>query len=247
MMSDLHIEFYGSAAMPRAVDGADFVIVAGDTCQGLSRAVETLRDAFPRTEVVTVAGNHEYYGTELPVELEAGRERARQLGVHLLSDDAVTIGKARVVGATLWTDYCLFGPALREAAMRSARDGMMDGAKIHGSVSGRRKRRRAASAVPQFPGGRTCEGPSGAGHRGIPSRHDARSRFAGESAVPSERRICLGAVAACRPSPSGSLGFGTHPSPDAAAAQRDQVGQQSARIPGRVQLVRPRIRHGDRR
>ena len=125
-MSDLHVEFYGSAAMPRAVDGADFVIVAGDTCQGLARAVETLRDAFPRDEVVTVPGNHEYYGRELPAELEAGRVRARQLGVHLLSDDAVTIGKARVVGATLWTDYCLFGAGLRELAMHTARDGMRD-------------------------------------------------------------------------------------------------------------------------
>jgi hypothetical protein len=129
-MSDLHAEFYGTAAMPKLVEGTDFVIVAGDTCQGLVRAVEMLRDAFPRTEVVTVAGNHEFYGTEMPTELEAGRVRALQLGVHLLSDDAVTIGKARIMGCTLWTDYCLFGPALREAAMRTARDGMMDHRRI---------------------------------------------------------------------------------------------------------------------
>ena len=129
-MSDLHVEFYGTAAMPRTVDSADFVIVAGDTCKGLVKAVETLRDAFPRTEVVTVAGNHEYYGSELSAELEAGRVRARQLGVHFLSDDAVTIGTARVVGATLWTDYCLFGAGLREAAMHTARDGLRDHKRI---------------------------------------------------------------------------------------------------------------------
>lgn len=129
-MSDLHVEFYGTAAMPRAVDGADFVVVAGDTCKGLVRAVETLRDAFPRVEVATVAGNHEYYGCELAAELEAGRVRARQLGVHLLSDDAVTIGRARVVGCTLWTDYCLFGADLRELAMHTARDTMMDHKRI---------------------------------------------------------------------------------------------------------------------
>lgn len=129
-MSDLHVEFYGTAAMPRAVDGTDFVIVAGDTCRGLVRAVETLRDAFPRVEVATVPGNHEYYGSELGAELEAGRVRARQLGVHLLSDDAVTIGRARVVGCTLWTDYCLFGADLRELAMHTARDAMMDHKRI---------------------------------------------------------------------------------------------------------------------
>ncbi|MCX7318726.1 MAG: metallophosphoesterase, partial [Hyphomicrobiales bacterium] len=63
-------------------------------------------------------------------ELEAGRERALQLGVHLLSDDFVTIGPARILGCTLWTDYCLFGPALREPAMHTARDGMRDHKRI---------------------------------------------------------------------------------------------------------------------
>lgn len=129
-MSDLHVEFYGTAAMPRTIDGTDFVVVAGDTCKGLVEAVETLREAFPRVEVATVPGNHEYYGSEMSEELELGRVRARQLGVHLLSDDAVTIGRARVVGCTLWTDYCLFGPDLREAAMHTARDGLMDHKRI---------------------------------------------------------------------------------------------------------------------
>jgi predicted phosphodiesterase len=130
ILSDLHVEFYGTTSIPRRVDGTDLVIVAGDTCQGLVKAVEALRHAFPDVEVVTVAGNHEYYGTELPIELEAGRVRAKQLGVHLLENDSVTIGPARVLGCTLWTDYCLFGAKLREAAMRSASDGMMDHKRI---------------------------------------------------------------------------------------------------------------------
>lgn len=130
ILSDLHLEWYGTASIPRLVDGTDLVIVAGDTCEGLVRAVEVLRRAFPDVELVTVAGNHEYYRTELPTELEAGRMRARQLGVHLLEDDAVEIGPVRVLGCTLWTDYCLFGADLREAAMRSASDGMMDHKRI---------------------------------------------------------------------------------------------------------------------
>jgi hypothetical protein len=130
ILSDLHVEFYGTTSIPRRVEGTGLVIVAGDTCQGLVKAVETLRRAFPDVEVVTVAGNHEYYRTELPTELEAGRVRAKQLGVHLLENDSVTVGSARVLGRTLWTDYCLFGPDLREAAMRSAYDGMMDHKRI---------------------------------------------------------------------------------------------------------------------
>jgi Icc-related predicted phosphoesterase len=131
ILSDLHVEFYGTTSIPRRVEGTDLVIVAGDTCQGLVKAVEVLRRAFPDVEVVTVAGNHEYYRTELPTELEAGRVRAKQLGVHLLEDDSVKIGPVRVLGCTLWTDYCLFGANLREAAMRSASDGMMDHKRIH--------------------------------------------------------------------------------------------------------------------
>lgn len=130
ILSDLHVEFYGTTSIPPRVEGTDLVIVAGDTCQGLVKAVEVLRRAFPDVEVVTVAGNHEYYRTELPTELEAGRVRAKQLGVHLLEDDSVKIGPARVLGCTLWTDYCLFGADLREAAMRSAYDGMMDHKRI---------------------------------------------------------------------------------------------------------------------
>lgn len=130
ILSDLHVEFYGGTSIPRPVEGTDLVIVAGDTCQGLVKAVEMLRRAFPDVEVVTVAGNHEYYGTELPSELEAGRLRAKQLGVHLLENDVVTIGRARFVGCSLWTDYCLFGAGLREAAMRTAADGLMDHKRI---------------------------------------------------------------------------------------------------------------------
>lgn len=130
IMSDLHMEFDGAAPIPALVDGTDVVVIAGDTCRGLVRAVEILRDAFPVTEVVAVAGNHEYYGAALPVELNAGRERARQLGVHLLSDDAVRIGTTRFLGCTLWTDYCLFGASLRAAAMATARDVMTDHKRI---------------------------------------------------------------------------------------------------------------------
>ena len=130
ILSDLHVEFYSSRSIPPRVEGTDLVIVAGDTCQGLVKAIGMLRRAFPDVEVATVAGNHEYYGYELPSELEAGRVRARELGVHLVENDVASIGRVRVVGCTLWTDYCLFGAGLRDAAIRTAADGMMDHKRI---------------------------------------------------------------------------------------------------------------------
>jgi Icc-related predicted phosphoesterase len=130
VMSDLHIDFPGAHGIPRLAQGAALVIVAGDTCQGLVRAIEALRRAFPNTEIATVAGNHEYYGFCLPDELAAGRARAKELGVHLLENDTALFGHLRVIGATGWTDYEAFGERLREPGMRTAYDLMQDHKKI---------------------------------------------------------------------------------------------------------------------
>ncbi len=131
-MSDLHLD--RSRGVPALADGADAVMVAGDTCEGLVKAVEALRQAFPASvEVIMVAGNHEYYGRAFAAELAAGRARARQVGIHLLENGVAHIGALRVLGATLWTDYMLFGPTLRTPAMRVAGDQMRDHKKIRWS------------------------------------------------------------------------------------------------------------------
>jgi hypothetical protein len=130
MFSDLHVDVPGARGFPPLASGANLVLVAGDTCHGLVRAIETLRAAYPRSEIATVAGNHEYYGHVLSEELEAGRKRARELGVHLLENNAANFGRLRVVGATMWTDYELFGERLREPAMRAAYDTMRDHKRI---------------------------------------------------------------------------------------------------------------------
>jgi hypothetical protein len=77
-----------------------------------------------------VAGNHEYYGHVLSEELKAARKRALELGVFLLENDTAYFGRLRVVGATMWTDYELFGERLREPAMRAAYDTMRDHKRI---------------------------------------------------------------------------------------------------------------------
>jgi hypothetical protein len=129
-MSDLHLEYPGARGIPPLVPGATLVLVAGDTCPGLVNAVESLRRAFPNVDLAVVAGNHEYYGRVLRDELEAGRVRARELGVHLLENDVARFGRLVVVGATLWTDYELYGESLRVVAMRTAADVMRDHKKI---------------------------------------------------------------------------------------------------------------------
>jgi len=131
-MSDLHIG--QGRGVPPPVDGIDAVLVAGDTCEGLVKAIDALRSAFPAPiEVVMVAGNHEYYGSVFTTELAAGRTRAREVGVHLLENGVVRLGHLRVLGATYWTDYMLFGPTLRAPAMRAAGSQMRDHKRIQWS------------------------------------------------------------------------------------------------------------------
>lgn len=124
--SDLHLE-HSKARVPDVVDGADCVVIAGDTAVPLQSSLIEIRRVIDRSvPVVVVAGNHEFFRTEMPVELEEARLLARQLGIHLLENDSVVVGNVRFLGASLWTDYALFGEAVRPLAMREARMRMND-------------------------------------------------------------------------------------------------------------------------
>jgi len=133
-MSDLHLKFPGNGGPPPPANGVDAVLVAGDTCEGLARAIETLRRAYPEPlEIVTVAGNHEFHSRSLSFDenLAQGRKAAERHRVRLLERDACMLGgNVRVVGGTMWTDYSLFGAVMREAAMRTAASTMNDHRRI---------------------------------------------------------------------------------------------------------------------
>jgi Icc-related predicted phosphoesterase len=51
-------------------------------------------------------------------------------GIHLLENDEVVLGDVRFVGATLWTDYALFGEAYLPLAMHAASKGLNDHRRI---------------------------------------------------------------------------------------------------------------------
>jgi predicted phosphodiesterase len=132
-MSDLHLSFPGSKAPPPLADGVEAVLVAGDTCEGLARAVESLRSAYLEpVDIVTVAGNHEFHSRTLSFDdnLAQGREAAERHRVRLLERDVSMLGNVRILGCTLWTDYLLFGEDLRDAAMRTALETMNDHRRI---------------------------------------------------------------------------------------------------------------------
>jgi Icc-related predicted phosphoesterase len=123
----------------------DVVIIAGDICQGLSRGVRWIADqGLNEKPVIYVPGNHEYYGFDFEAERAEGRnESAKHRNIHVLDHDAVTINGVNFLGATLWTDYRLFGEAIADAAMHNAEKAMND----HRVIRYRDRRWRAVDAA----------------------------------------------------------------------------------------------------
>lgn len=124
VFSDLHLEFFDWTPPSTA---ADLIVLAGDIAVGTD-GVRWARRHFPQTPIVYVPGNHEFYGARLPDAVEALRSEARRLDVHFLDGDECTLGGARFLGTTLWTDYALYGSAEAQLtrAMADAKEGMND-------------------------------------------------------------------------------------------------------------------------
>ncbi len=105
VLSDLHLEF--SDFHPCVVE-ADVVVLAGDIHKG-ARGIAWARATFPEQEIVYVAGNHELYGTNRLDTMAKLRVSSEECDVHFLDDEEIVIRGVRFLGATLWTDFELFG------------------------------------------------------------------------------------------------------------------------------------------
>ncbi|MEH2483641.1 Icc-related predicted phosphoesterase [Nitrobacteraceae bacterium AZCC 2146] len=126
IISDLHLD----AAVTKPIvlaDAIDAVVVAGDTCQGSVQAFEALRRIVPcEVPIIMVMGNHEFYRRAIHDELALAMAKARDFNITLLEEGTAVIGGVRFVGATLWTDYGLFGGSSMDLAIHAARLGMND-------------------------------------------------------------------------------------------------------------------------
>jgi Icc-related predicted phosphoesterase len=125
-ISDLHVgksEGWPAGQIPQA----DVALVAGDVCEGVVAAIEWLAlHIRPHMPVIFTPGNHEFYGTLHDHALMRGKQAATFADIQLLDGDAVVIGDVRFIGATLWTDYLLFGESNRWACMQAARVNLND-------------------------------------------------------------------------------------------------------------------------
>lgn len=110
IMSDLHLELTRNWHLPSgdARPKFDVLIVAGDLIPRMERGVKWLAERVPDCPVIYIAGNHEYYGQDIDIDVEKARAAAVGTNIHVLQNDAITIDSVTFLGATLWTDFDLF-------------------------------------------------------------------------------------------------------------------------------------------
>ena len=131
ILSDLHLEVWRENAPAIDLSGRpDAVILAGDIDTGANAIVWAAR-TFGALPVLYVHGNHEGYGHQLEqmqVDIGAACASANADGadIRLLDGDAVELNGVRFLGATLWTDFLLFGEDRLEEALSAAQAYMPD-------------------------------------------------------------------------------------------------------------------------
>jgi predicted phosphodiesterase len=130
ILSDLHLELTRGWDLPS--EGArprfDVLVIAGDLIPRMERGVAWLRQRVPDRPVIYVPGNHEGYGCDVDRTVEKAKHAAEGSKVLVLENEAVQIGDVTFAGATLWTDFNLFGDQRR--AMVVAGERMNDFHKI---------------------------------------------------------------------------------------------------------------------
>lgn len=152
ILSDLHRELWREHA-PRfdlSISQPDVVVLAGDIDTG-TKAVAWAAESFVGLPVLYVMGNHESYGHNIEgVEEKIQAACDATSNVHFLNCGEHHIGDVRFLGATLWTDFCLFGDARREAAIREAEACMNDYRRIRLAKAKYRKLRASDTAKFHF-------------------------------------------------------------------------------------------------
>lgn len=119
VLSDLHLE--RAAWTPPAVD-ADVVVLAGDVVHGAG-GVAWAAQAFAGKPVLYVAGNHENWEQPSIDATAAALQTAAAAteNVRVLENTEFVFHPAgrtlRVLGCTLWVDYCLHGRDLQAERM----------------------------------------------------------------------------------------------------------------------------------
>ncbi len=137
MASDIHLEFQDWE--PPVVD-ADVLVLAGDIGVGL-QGIEAAMKWADRYQYgcIYVNGNHEFYKGIWPDLINAQKLATGNSNVHVLDNESIVLGGVRFCGATLWTDFNLYGPAEMANCRLVAQRNMSDYYQIKKSYTGNLK------------------------------------------------------------------------------------------------------------
>ncbi len=125
LLSDLHLSVH-PLEVPRT--DADVVVLAGDL--GRPDAAVDWARRFDRPTLL-VAGNHEFYGSDVGTTLARLRDLARGTSVRVLEREAWRHCGVRFLGCTLWSDHRLHASeAERERALAAALGQVRDFSRI---------------------------------------------------------------------------------------------------------------------
>lgn len=133
ILSDLHREIYPNRdlGIDLEVSKPDVVILAGDIDKGQS-SVKWAAEVFAGLPVLYIAGNHEFYGFAIDRVPDAIKQACDETkNVHFMNQDEFIFQGVRFLGATMWTDFELFGNAKKMQAMDECRRSMNDYHLIH--------------------------------------------------------------------------------------------------------------------
>lgn len=130
LYSDTHIEFDEHAHWsPEIPSDADVIVLSGDIGAGDRTIdfVKKLAKQHPDKHIIFLAGNHEYYGQNLPAQLKRYKTAFRSdPHVHFLENSEVEIYGVRFLGCTLWTDFTALEPDIQAAKARYTASGIND-------------------------------------------------------------------------------------------------------------------------
>jgi predicted phosphodiesterase len=105
LLSDIHLSVN---ALPFPDVEADIVVLAGDISRPAS-AIEWAKSC--PVPIVYVAGNHEFYGSDLISTYEHLNRLSQGTQIHVLERSEYVHNGVRFLGCTLWSDYRLFDSA----------------------------------------------------------------------------------------------------------------------------------------
>lgn len=122
VMSDLHNEF---GLKPIVRTDADIIVLAGDIDTKTS-AISWILDVYKDIPVVYIAGNHEYYHSDILKIDDYLKKACSKTNIHFLQNKMKVINNVRFLGTTLWTNFYLNGHEMRDYYMNYAKRNMSD-------------------------------------------------------------------------------------------------------------------------